>query len=222
VVGVLSQSPKPLDRIVGELVGELTGEASDRMASEMYVRTSIDALRTLTAARARVNTREKQPPWGYKQDNLDASADILKHANALHEALNRAPTTALFLIAMPELPDDEAAPVPSKTVQHATQSRMKKIGTMVAYLRSRCGELIANPVGEHRSAAFSQRLTAEEAWRLMRLHGKEPGGGSAGSQYGIVASLLFEAVTAEANRDLERACKAALKRAKNGRLAVSR
>jgi len=52
----------------------------------------------------------------------------------------------------------------------------------------------------------------------MRYHDLTPASGISDSTFGMVATLLFEAATGENDKDLQRACKAALERAKDGKL----
>ena len=53
---------------------------------------------------------------------------------------------------------------------------------------------------------------------MMKYHKLKPASGLASSDYGEIARPLFEAVTGVKDKDLERACKSALKRAKKGEL----
>jgi hypothetical protein len=113
--------------------------------------------------------------------------------------------------------EDVFEQVPSLLEQQNASERLKKIVAMLNYLQARCDQLLNQPPGEHGSADFSQRLVAEEAWRLMKYHNLKPASGLASSDYGTIARLLFETVTGE-DKDLQRACKSALQRAKEGEL----
>jgi hypothetical protein len=138
----------------------------------------------------------------------------LKKAQDLRKALAETPSEVLLLIAGAD-PSDQ---MPRARHQPILVGRLKRIVGMLGYLQRRCEELHAQKVGGHRGADFSQRLIADEVWRLMRYHNLTPASGISDSTFGKVAALLFEAVTGEADKDLQRACKVALTRAKAGEL----
>jgi hypothetical protein len=114
--------------------------------------------------------------------------------------------------------EDVFEQVPSLLEQQNASERLKKIVATLNYLQARCDLLLNQQPGEHGSVDFLQRLVAEEVWRLMKYHNLKPASGVASSDYGEIARLLFEAVTGEQDKDLQRACKSALERAKKGEL----
>ena len=124
------------------------------------------------------------------------------------------PGKLLVLLAVEKLSEQ----VPSLLEQQNARERLEKIVATLNYLQARCDHLLNQQPGEHPNADFTQRLVAEEAWRLMKYHNLKPASGVASSDYGLIANLLFEAVTGERDKDLQRACKSALVRAKKGEL----
>ena len=73
-------------------------------------------------------------------------------------------------------------------------------------LRSRCEGIIAAEIGESGSTGQLQRKAAIAARGLCRMAGKPLEWSSLTSAYRRTASLLFEAMTGEYDRELERAC----------------
>jgi hypothetical protein len=88
--------------------------------------------------------------------------------------------------------------------------RGKKLMSGIAYMRERCKQLLDTPPGIHASTDHLQRAVAEEAWGLLQAYGKQPASGVFTSPLGVIASLLFEAVTGKPDAALQRACKAVL------------
>jgi hypothetical protein len=194
------------DEIVAEIVSLLASkEEVDKFATEVSVRFTIQFLK---------DPAQKKPLWGSKKTNTDALSVLQRDIGNLRETLRGMPKEILVQLAIEKLPEQ----IPSLLEQHNAIGRLKQIVAMLDYMRARCDQLLSPPPGEHGSANFSQRLVAEEAWQLMKNYMLKPASGVAGSTYGLIASLLFEAVTGQYGKDLQRACKSALERAKKGEL----
>jgi hypothetical protein len=194
------------DEIVAEIVSLLASkEEVDKFATEVSVRFTIQFLK---------DPAQKKPLWGSKKTNTDALSVLQRDIGNLRETLRGMPKEILVQLAIEKLPEQ----IPSLLEQHNAIGRLKQIVAMLDYMRARCDQLLSQPPGEHGSANFSQRLVAEEAWQLMKNYMLKPASGVAGSTYGLIASLLFEAVTGQYGKDLQRACKSALERAKKGEL----
>jgi hypothetical protein len=195
------------DEIVGELVNLLVpdGDGSDRFSSEFVVFSTIQFIQ---------QSNSKKPLWGFSEANRKSLSALSKNIRDLRKTLAEAPGEVLFMLASADQSDQS----PPALKQQIVLDRLKRIVAVLGYLQSRCEELQTQKVGGHRSADFSQRMVAEEAWRLMKYHNLTPASGILGSTLGEVATLLFEALTGEDNKDLQRACKAALERAKDGKL----
>jgi hypothetical protein len=195
------------DEIVGELVNLLVpdGDESDRFSSEFVVLSTIQFIQ---------QSNSKKPLWGFAEANSKSLSALSKNIRDLRKTLADAPGETLLLLAGAD-PSDQ---FPLARKQQVLLDRLKQIVGMLGFLQRRCDELHAQKVGGHRGADFSQRMVAEEAWRLMRYHDLTPASGISDSTFGMVATLLFEAATGENDKDLQRACKAALERAKDGKL----
>jgi hypothetical protein len=196
------------DEIVAEVVDLLVpdGDDSDRLSSHVTVTSALEYLQRSGSL--------TKPVWGFSEANGKSISALSDKVRDLRKALSDTPNEALILLAGAD-PSDQ---FPSARRQQILLGRLRRIVATLGYLQRRCEELDANKVGVHRLANFSQRAVAEEAWRLMKNHMLTPASGISDSTYGMVATLLWEAVTGEAEKDLQRACKDALARAKAGEL----
>ena len=157
------------------------------------------------------------PIRGKRQENIDDFKVLLKQIKGLQKALKKAGEPALFLLLSGESNIRSDKVPPSELQQRVERRRRQVVGTL-AYMHARCNWLIAQRPGEEGHADFRQRRVAHEAWRLLRRHGKIPAGGTWESFYGNLASLLYEAMTGDGDKNLQWACKAALRLADEGDL----
>jgi hypothetical protein len=200
-------APSRLDEIVTEIVNLLVSKEHepDGFAAGAVVRSTIQLLKNLA---------QNKPLWGSKKANNQALSNLRKNVGDLLETLRGMPSEMLVLLSIEKLSEQ----FPTSLMQHKANQRLKAIIAVLGYLQERCDQLLTKQPGEHGNADFSQRLVAEEAWRLMKYHNLDPASGTHDSAYGSIAGLLFEAVT-EQDKDLQRACKSVLKRAKDGELS---
>jgi hypothetical protein len=206
------------DEVVQEIVEALESDPDDRFSTELSVRATISLLRELDREVAyRGTSKERMPIAGKRQENVDDFKALLKQIDGLQKALGKTSSPALFHLFSG---DDVVGPdqIPSVEVQEKVQRRLRQVTGTLAYMRARCDFLLDERPGEHGGADFRQRRVAHEGWRLLKGKGKEPAGGTMDSLYGQIASLLYEAMTGEGNKDLQWACKAALRLADEGEL----
>jgi hypothetical protein len=198
------------DEIVAEIVNLLTSKQDrpDKFATEFSVRGVIQLLK----APEMMN----KPLWGFNKSNDDALCALQTNIGDLQNTFKGLPNKVLVMLAMEKLPEPDQ--IPSSLEQENALERLKKIVAMLGYVQRRCDQLLERKPGQHGNADFSQRLVAEEAWQLMKNHKLKPASGLASSDYGEIACLLFEAATGKYGKDLQRACKSTLKRAKEGEL----
>jgi hypothetical protein len=222
-----------LDEVVERIVAEfIDKDASQKLLCERFnvrqrkaaletdIRQTIRLLRERDREIAyRSSSKERMPIRGKRDENDEDFAALLKQIKGLQEALKKAGAPALFLLLSGES-DVRSDRVPPSDVQHKVEQRINEVVGMLGYLRARCEWLRAERPGEHGNTGYRQRLVAHEAWRLLRRHGKSPTSGAPGSDYGDVASLLYEAMTGK-EKDLQRACKAALQLANEGQILIS-
>lgn len=210
------------DAIVREIISGLYDQAMEEfilMGVTLDIRATIAVLRELDreiscGGRAKSRTAIR----GKRQENVENFTAILKELKALQRALAKTSGPALVLLFSGE-DDVRTEKVPGLSVQRRIERRLRQITGTLSYLRARCDFLLAEHPGEHGSADYRQRRVAQETYLLLRRHKKEPASGIATSLYGRTASLLYEAMTGDYGRNLERACRAALNLAKDGRLA---
>jgi hypothetical protein len=207
-----------LDEVVREIVEALESNPDDRDATEVSVRAAIRFVRELDQPIAyRGGSKERVPITGKRQENVDDFKVLLKQLKGLRKALSNMSSPALFHLFSG---DDVVEPhqIPSTEVQERVVSRLQRVTGTLAYMQARCDFLLDERPGEHGGAEFRQRRVAHEAWRLLKGHGKIPAGGTMDSLYGQIASLLYEAITGESDKDLQWACKAALRLSDEGGL----
>jgi hypothetical protein len=78
-------------------------------------------------------------------------------------------------------------------------------------LRVRSDRLRDGAPGEHGLSGYTQKQAAIAAKELMERWSRRPGSTDRESPFRRIASLLYEAMTGEADRDMERACDAVLR-----------
>jgi hypothetical protein len=205
------------DEIVRKLVKKLNEEEQDQdLSSEVYVRSAIKTLQALDQKVAyRGLGKEHMPVRGKWRDNIDQFKAVSAQIAKLREALKNVSAPALFLLFSGEQDVSSDEGVMSFAVQRRAKDRLQQTIGMLKGLQARCDYLMELP-GEHGSVDFRQRRVAAEARRLLKRHEKKPASGIATSLYGQVTSLLWEAVTGEQGKDLERACKTIIMLADEG------
>jgi hypothetical protein len=162
-------------------------------------------------------TKAKIPFRGKQKDNEKDFEVIREQVRALRESLRNSSSPALTLLFSAEV-DISGDRIQSVEEQTKGLHSLHEVIMTLAKMEARCDFLIRRQPGEHGNAGYRQRRVADETWRLLRRHGKDAGGGTPGTVLGDIASLLWEAMTGEADRDLQRACKAALQAASTGEL----
>jgi hypothetical protein len=211
-----------LDAIVREIVTELHDQPIDKweyFGAEVGVRATIGILRELDRETVyRGASKGRMPIRGKRQENIEDFSVLLKQVKALQKALSKTSVPALLLLFSGENDDLGTDQFPSVAVQKRVFRRLQQVTMALATMRGRCDLFLAKRPGAHGNAQYRQRRVAHEAWRLLRRHRKTPAGGTPGSLYGDIASLLWEAMTGEVDKDLQRACKTALRLAGEGGL----
>jgi hypothetical protein len=182
------------DRII-EIIKDITGLLGAGV--ELLVLEKIDDLRKW----------KPEPLWGYYKENKKSAAAVRKWIEKLHAALEKFPDVRMLFA--PENSDD----LDLDTMLQETADRGRAFMESLGKLHTRCESIEASikarkKPGAHRSLDPLQKQVAIEARLLMEACGKTATDGSAGSTFGKVGSLLFEAVTGEIDKDLQRACKA--------------
>jgi hypothetical protein len=210
------------DGIVQKIVSRIQSDPKSRLSAELAeldVRATIGFLRELDREIAyRGASKGQMPLRGKRQENIDDFSVLLKKVKALQKALSKTSVPALLLLFSREdgVGTDQ---FPSVAVQERTTRRFQQVTTTLATMRGRCELFLSEGPGEHGNTDYRQRRVAHEAWRLLRRYGiNKPARGELGSLYGDITSLLWQAMTAEANKDLQRACRTAIRLADKGGL----
>jgi hypothetical protein len=218
------RAPATLDSIVASIVADLRPPAADeydRLSADTDIRGTIQLLQTLdrpTSYRGKI----QNIPWprGKRQENIDDFTALLKQVKHMEKTLAGMTGPALFTAFSGET-DLHSDGIPSDEVQRRTINRLQFFKSALVLLRQRCQFLLKERPGEHGNTKFRQHRVAYEAWRLLRRFEKVPADGSADSLYGRVTSKLWEALTGEASKDLQWACKVTLQLADEGELRDS-
>jgi hypothetical protein len=90
--------------------------------------------------------------------------------------------------------------------------RHEALTSMLEELRARCHRILELQPGVHGGAGYRQMRVARFSRALMKRCGLPLVYTNPNSAYRMVASLLYEAVTGEGDKDLERACKVVARR----------
>ena len=150
------------------------------------------------------------------KENIEQLTAVRAQIENLRGALKNTSAPALFLLFSGDQDVSNDEGVMSFAVQQRARNHLQQTIGMLKGLQERCDYLLTARPGEHGSVDFRQRRVAAEAWRLLKRHEKQPKSGIATSLYGEITSLLWEAVTGEQGKDLERACKTILMLADEG------
>jgi hypothetical protein len=143
------------------------------------------------------------PLAGYRRDNEKFVRKVRKWIEDGEGLLSAAPDGFNFHMLF--------APEKSRSIDAMLQEAGQRYGTLAAILagvRDRCSWMAETKIGEHRSSGFPQERAAIAAGELMKRCGLPLAYSSRTSPYRVVASLFFEAMTGEYDRDMERACEA--------------
>jgi hypothetical protein len=197
------------DEIIELIAGQID---KDHVGVQVAVRSVVNFLHALD---------EAPPLRGRRTDNIEdfraLDAQLSRLQRTLAEILSPSALCLLFSDEDDVIPNN----LPSAETQQQFLIALQQFTVKLASLRKRCKYLIEVQPGDHGSAGVRERLVAIEAWQLLAMFGKKRAGGTAESLYGRIASLLWEAMTGEIDKDLQRACKAVLKDAKDGNLLPS-
>jgi hypothetical protein len=189
------------DKYVAAIVDRL--KAPDPEAAAVLASVSIKYCRTIA---------EVLPLWGKRTANRKALEAIHDHTVKVQLQLKKLHPSVMTLLFSVQ----REAVIPSLDEQARTVQRVEAATWAFKFARARSRHLLDIALGAHGNEDFLQRLVAGEACSLLRVYGRKPSGGAAGSVLGDVAILLFEAVTGRQVTDLELACKAELARQRVG------
>jgi len=220
------RAPSTLDNAVAQIVDELYQRPADESgqadewhlrSAEIDVRATIQYLQNLDQPIHYRSETKSVPFRGWRQENTADFRAFLKQIKHLEKTVAAVTGPALFAIFSGEtdLHDDR---IPSNEIQQKVIERLRFFKSELAWLKQRCEFLLVERPGEHGKAEYRQHRVAHEAWRMIRRFGKTPADSAAGSLYGRVTSLLWEALTGEVGKDLQWACKVTLQLANDGEL----
>jgi hypothetical protein len=177
-------------------------------ATALMVRSTVNFLQDIFAI------KDGKSPWGSKQQNRKAIAEVARHVNRLQRSLERLPGAIRYLLystSNPNLMNFSARSSMEKIPKVMT--RFHNFAAALKMLRDRCGELFNNPPGERVNIDYEKKLVAGCAADLLDYYRIEPTRGNYAqpSLFEQVAASLFEAATGEAGADLSHACREVLK-----------
>jgi hypothetical protein len=186
-------------------------EYGEEFATALMVRSTVNAMQDLLA------TSDDESPFGNRQRNQRILAEVVKHIQALQETLRELPAGVAGLIFSTEYEgDDHNYFVNIAEKFHKARPRLYNFAVALQSLKNRCAFFVESRPGEQASADFASRLATICAADILEQHGVQPtrGNDDKASTFEQVATLLHEAVTGEAGRNLAHACREELKRRK--------
>jgi len=182
-------------RTTEEIVAEIAAELGDGSAIKENIRLMVQAVRDLKDLPAMIGNRRR---------NAQYARRVLKWIDEGEKLFSAPPDGAILEMLFVSR---QADPVDSveRLESLEWEARTRRQDWLIS-LRSRCEGIIAAEIGESGSTGQLQRKAAIAARGLCRMAGKPLEWSSLTSAYRRTASLLFEAMTGEYDRELERAC----------------
>jgi hypothetical protein len=193
------KSMERLTRTIEEIVADIAKKlGAGEAESEAYIRDFIQAV---------VPLKEYSAMIGNRQANEKYARRILKWIDDGDNLLAEVPESHLLPLLFGH---KQNAPVntPERLESLIRQAKTEFTGfaDSLAMVRSRCEFIIQAKVGEHGNAGHVQDRAAIGAISLCEKFGQPLAWSSLTSAYRTVASCIYEAMTGEYDRDMERAC----------------
>jgi hypothetical protein len=189
---------EPLTRTIDEIVREVVQTLQTDQAFEPVVRLLVDGLRQLS---------KYGPLSGYRKDNKEFAQRLKRWVEDGENIFGKLPEN--FNVHMLFAPED-CGPLntPERVEAMARQAELgyETLRRWLTTLKIRCEWIIRSNIGEHRHAGYQQERAAVAARELCEKAGRPLAWSSPTSAYRIVAGLLYEVMTGEQGRDMERAC----------------
>lgn len=220
------RAPATFDSIVASIVDDLYVRSADDSppaddwnlrSAEVDVRATIQYLKGLDHPISYRGETKSVPFRGWRKDNAEDFRALRNQITRLEKTVATMTSPALFAVFSGET-DLQRDRIPSNQIQRSVIKRLQFFKSELAWLRQHCDFLLVTRLGEHGKAEYRQHRVAHEAWRMLRRFGKVPADGSADSLYGRITSKLWEALTGEAGKDLQWACKTTLQLADESEL----
>jgi len=215
------RAPTNLDSIVANIVADLCpppADEHDRFSAEADIRLTIQLLQNLDRPVSYRGDIKSIPFRGWRQENINDFDALLNQIKRMEKTVATMTSPALFAVFSGET-DLHSDEIPSDRIQRTAINRLQFFKSELAWLRQRCEFLLDERPGvRDRRVKYRQHRVAHEAWRMLRRFEKVPADGSADSLYGRITSKLWQALTGEASKDLQWACKTTLQLANDGEL----
>jgi hypothetical protein len=189
---------EPLTRTTDEIVREIVQTLQSDQVIEPVVRLLVDGLRQL---------HKYGPLSGYRKDNREFARKIKRWSEDGEKIFAKLPEN--FNVHMLFAPEDCGPLNTPERIEAMARQAEAGYGILkhwLTTLKFRCEWVIRSKIGEHRHAGYQQERVAVAARELCEKAGKPLAWSSPTSAYRIVAGLLYETMTGEQGRDMERAC----------------
>ena len=147
------------------------------------------------------------PAGGFRQENVESATKIRKWIEAGIGPENEYLVSGLIFEPASALFGDE---------HWAAMAEQESLAEALNELRRRCDRIIQSQPGKHRNAGYQQEKAAEYSRELMEKCGLPLIHTNPYGPYRAVASLLYELMTGDADKDLERACEVVARRSAIG------
>jgi hypothetical protein len=195
-----SANVRSVDEIVTDIMKTIA-DASPPPAQEDRVRRLIAALS---------NLKHYGPLNGNRADNKEFAERLLKWLDKGETLMRGSPKN--FNFSMLFAPDPAVAES-MVTIYEQADARYEMLAEILSAMHRRCEWIIKTGFGEHAHTGYQQERAAIAAGELMNECSLPHAYSSPLSPYRMVASLLYEAMTGEFGKDVERACEAMARKA---------
>jgi hypothetical protein len=187
-------------------------EYGEEFATAFIVRSTVNVMQDLLA------TTDGASPFGNRPRNRRSLAEVVKHIEALQNALQELPAGVKGVIFSTEYEGDDDGGYLVSIAEKFRKAgpRLYNFSVALQSLKDRCAPFIESPPGEQASADFASKLSAMCAADILERHGVPltRGNDAKASPFEQLTSFLCEAATGEARKDLAHACREEIKRRK--------
>jgi hypothetical protein len=199
------RTPERLTRTVDEIVTDIAKTLGTGPESKAWIQEFVDAV-------AGSPTIKFAPMEGNRKANKAYARKILRWIGDGQKLIAGVPKTIFLALFCHEQNAPLNSPEAMEALIGPALAKHAEFTAWLANLRARCEWVIQKNIGEHGHAGHIQKQAAIGAISLCEKFGQPLAWSSPTSAYRIVAGLLYEAMTGEQGRDMERACELMAKR----------
>jgi hypothetical protein len=193
------RTPERLTRTVAEIVTDIAKALGTGPESKAWIQDFVEAV-------AGSPTIEFAPMEGNRKANKAYAREIIRWINEGQKLIAGVPETIFLALFCHEQNAPLNSPEAMEALTGPALAKHAKFTAWLANLRARCEWVIQKNIGEHGHAGSVQKQAAIAAINLCEKFGRPLAWSSPTSAYRTVARLLYEAMTGEYDKNIERAC----------------